>query len=80
PTVKGVIASPSANKQLAEYLKLQADKIASRKAEAEKRAAKLSGVELVITAKVSATFVTNGSVNTEIVDEELPKKVIEIER
>ena len=80
PTGKGVIASPSAKKQLAEELKQQAAKIAARKAEAEKRAAQLSGVELVIPAKVSATGVTYGSVNTAIVAEELAKKGIEIER
>ena len=80
PTGKGVIASPSAKKQLAEDLRQQAAKIAARKADAEKRAAQLDGVELVIAAKVSATGVTYGSVNTAIVAEELAKKGIEIDR
>ena len=80
PTGKGVIASPSAKKQLAENLKQQAAKIAAKKAEAEKRAAQLEGIELVIAAKVSATGVTYGSVNTAIVAEELAKKGIEIDR
>ena len=80
PTGKGVIASPSAKKQLAENLKQQAAKIAAAKAEAEKRAAQLDGVELVIPAKVSATGVTYGSVNTSIVAEELKNKGIEIDR
>ncbi|RQE03038.1 50S ribosomal protein L9 [Prevotella intermedia] len=80
PTGKGVIASPSAKKQLAEDLRQQAAKIAAKKADAEKRAAQLDGVELVITAKVSATGVTYGSVNTAIVAEELAKKGIEIDR
>ena len=80
PTGKGVIASSSAKKQLAENLKQQAAKIAAKKAEAEKRAAQLDGVELVIAAKVSATGVTYGSVNTAIVAEELAKKGIEIDR
>ena len=80
PTGKGVIASSSAKKQLAENLKQQAAKITAKKAEAEKRAAQLEGIELVIAAKVSATGVTYGSVNTAIVAEELVKKGIEIDR
>ena len=80
PTGKGVIASPSAKKQLAEDLRQQAAKIAAKKADAEKRAAQLDGVELVIAAKVSATGVTYGSVNTAIVAEELAKKGIQIDR
>ena len=52
----------------------------AKKADAEKRAAQLEGVELVISAKVSATGVTYGSVNTIIVAEELAKKGIEIDR
>lgn len=80
PTGKGVIASSSAKKQLAENLKQQAAKIAAKKAEAEKRAAQLEDIELVIAAKVSATGVTYGSVNTAIVAEELAKKGIEIDR
>ena len=80
PTGKGVIASPSAKKQLAEDLRQQAAKIAAKKADAEKRAAQLEGEELVISAKVSATGVTYGSVNTIIVAEELAKKGIEIDR
>lgn len=80
PTGKGVIASPSAKKQLTEDLRQQAAKIAAKKADAEKRAAQLDGVELVIAAKVSATGVTYGSVNTAIVAEELAKKGIEIDR
>ena len=52
PTGKGVIASPSAKKQLAENLKQQATKLAALKAEAEKKAAQLDGVELVIETKV----------------------------
>lgn len=53
PTGKGVIASSSAKKQLAENLKQQAAKIAAKKADAEKRAAQLEGVELVIAATVA---------------------------
>lgn len=80
PTGKGVIASPSAKKQLAEDLKQQATKLAALKAEAEKKAAQLDGVELVIETKVSATGVTYGSVNAATVVEELAKRGIEIDR
>lgn len=80
PTGKGVIASPSAKKVLAENLKQQAHKLAALKAEAEKKAEALNGVELVIEAKVSATGATYGSVNANIVAEELQKKGFEIDR
>lgn len=80
PTGKGVIASPSAKKQLAENLKQQATKLAALKAEAEKKAAQLDGIELVIETKVSATGVTYGSVNAATVVEELAKRGIEIDR
>ena len=55
PTGKGVIASESAKKVLAENLKQQAHKLAAIKAEAEKKAEALKDVALVISAKVSAT-------------------------
>ena len=80
PTGKGVIASESAQKVLAENLKQQAHKLAAIKAEAEKKAEALNGVELVITAKVSATGVTYGSVNVNIVADELQKKGFDIDR
>ena len=80
PAGKGIIASPSAKKQLAENLKQQASKLAALKAEAEKKAAQLDGVELVIATKVSATGVTYGSVNAATVVEELAKRGIEIDR
>ena len=80
PTGKAVIASPSAKKQLAEDLKQQAHKLAAIKAEAEKKAEQLNGVELVIAAKVSATGATYGSVNAAIVAEELKNKGIEVDR
>ena len=80
PQGKGVIASPSAKKQLAENLRQQAHKLAAIKAEAEKKAEQLNGVELVIAAKVSATGATYGSVNAAIVAEELKNKGIEVDR
>lgn len=80
PTGKGVIASPSARKVLAENLKQQAHKLAAIKAEAAKKAEALNGVVLVIETKVSATGVTYGSVNANIVAEELKKKGFDIDR
>lgn len=80
PQGKGVIASPSARKILAENLKQQAHKLAAIKAEAEKKAEALKDVALVIAAKVSATGVTYGSVGAATVAEELAKKGFDIDR
>ena len=80
PTGKGVIASESAKKVLAENLKQQAHKLAAIKAEAEKKGRALDGVSLTIAAKVSATGALYGSVNAAIVAEELAKKGIEVDR
>jgi len=80
PTGKAVIASSSAKKILAENLKQQAHKLAAIKAEAEKKAEAIKDVALVITAKVSATGVTYGSVNAAHVAEELKKLGHEIDR
>jgi large subunit ribosomal protein L9 len=80
PKGKGVIASPSAKKQLAETLKQQAKKLAAIKAEADKKAEALKDVQLVIPAKVSASGVTYGSVNAATVADELEKKGFNIDR
>ena len=80
PQGKGVIASESAKKILAENLKQQAHKLAALKAEAEKKAQALEGVKLVITANVSATCATCGSVNKNTVADELQKKGFDVDR
>ena len=80
PQKKGVIASPSALKQLAETLRQQAHKIEVLKSAAEKRAAQLEGVVVEVAAKVSATGVLYGSVNKNTVSEEFAKKGIEVDR
>ncbi len=80
PTGKGVIASESAKKVLAENLKQQAHKLAALKAEAEKKGEALKDVALVISAKVSATGVTYGSVTAATVAEELKAKGFDIDR
>ncbi len=77
---KGVIASESAKKVLAENLKQQAHKLAALKDAAAKRAEALNGVALVIETKVSATGVTYGSVNAATVAEELSKKGFDVDR
>ena len=80
PQRKGVVASESARKQLAENLKQQATKLAALKADAEKRAEALKDVQLTIAAKVAATGHLYGSVGAARVAEELAKLGIEIDR
>ena len=80
PTGKGVIASESARKVLAENLKQQAHKLAALKAEAEKRAEAVKDVALTIAAKVSSTGVTYGSVGKAQVADELKKLGHDIDR
>ena len=80
PQGKGVIASPSARKILAENLKQQAHKLAAIKAEAEKKAEALKDVAITISVKVSATGVTYGSVNAAHVAEELKKLGHDVDR
>ena len=80
PQGKGVIASPSAKKILAENLKQQAHKLAALKADAEKKAEAIKDVALCIAAKVSVTGQLYGSVGVNQVAEELKKLGHEIDR
>ena len=80
PQGKGVIASPSAKKVLAENLRQQAHKLAAQKAAAEKKAEAIKDVALTIAAKVSATGQLYGSVNANIVADELKKQGYDIDR
>ncbi len=80
PQGKGVIASASAKKVLAENLKQQAHKLAALKEAAEKKAEALNGVALTIAVKVSATGVAYGSVGSTQVAEELKKLGHDIDR
>ncbi|MGM9702740.1 MAG: 50S ribosomal protein L9 [Prevotella sp.] len=80
PQGKGVIASPSAKKILAENLKQQAHKLAAIKDAAQQKANEISGVALTIAAKVSATGVTYGSVTAAHVAAELAKLGHEVDR
>ena len=80
PQGKGVIASESAKKVLAENLRQQAHKLAAIKDAAQQKANALAGVALTISAKVSATGVTYGSVTAAHVAEELKKLGHDIDR
>ena len=80
PYGKGVIASDSAKKQLAEDLKQKAVKLAKVKAEAEALAQKLGALHLTITTKVSAPGIIYGTVNNLQIAEELQKLGFEINR
>ncbi len=80
PQGKGVIASESARKVLAENLKQQAAKLAAAKAEAEKQGKALEGVVLTIVAKVAASGATYGSVNVSTVADALKEKGFDIDR
>lgn len=80
PTGKGVIASESAKKVLAEELKQKAVKLAKIKADAEALAEKLNAVSLSFNAKASSTGVIYGSINNAQVAEELQKLGFDIDR
>ncbi|MBQ0072695.1 MAG: 50S ribosomal protein L9 [Prevotella sp.] len=80
PTGKAIIASAGAKKVLAENLKQQAHKLAAIKQAAEDKAKAFEGLVLEIAAKVSATGQLYGSVNANVIAEELAKKGIEVDR
>ncbi|MEE1222564.1 MAG: 50S ribosomal protein L9 [Bacteroidaceae bacterium] len=80
PTGKGVIASASAKKVLAETLRQQAVKLAKIKDEAQALADKLAQVTFTITAKVAAGGAIYGSVNNIQVAEELKALGFDIDR
>lgn len=80
PTGKAVIASESAKKVLAENLRQQAHKLAALKAAAEARAEAIKDVSLTISAKVSASGVTYGSVGAAQVAEALKALGHDVER
>lgn len=80
PTGKGVIASASAKKVLAEDLKQKAHKLEKIKNEAQELAAKLAEVSLTISTKVSATGVIYGSVNSLQIADQLQKLGFSVDR
>lgn len=80
PSGKGVIASASAKKVLAENMKQQARKLEAIKAEAQKKGDALKDVSVEIAVKVSANGVAYGSVGAAQVAEALKEKGIEVDR
>ena len=80
PSGKGVIASESAKKVLAENLCQQAHKLAVLKQNAEEKAKVFEGVALEIPAKVSMTGQLYGSVGAAQVVAALAEKGIEVDR
>lgn len=80
PFGKGVIASESAKKMLAEELKQKAKKLEKIKADAQAIADKLEPVALTIAAKVSANGTIYGSVNNVMIADELSKLGFDIDR
>jgi large subunit ribosomal protein L9 len=80
PQGKGIVATPSAKKILAENLKQRAHKLAQMKKDAEALAAKLNGLSLTIGAKVSTTGKIFGSVGPIQVSEALEKAGFELDR
>ena len=80
PQGKGVIASESAKKELAEMLKQKAKKLEKIKAEAQSLADRLADVALTIVAKVSNTGTIYGSVNNVQIADELSKLGFSIDR
>lgn len=80
PTGKAVIASPSAKKMLAEDLKQRAHKLEKIRKDAEELAAKLNGVSLTISTKVSSTGTIFGSVSNIQIAEELEKLGYKVDR
>ena len=80
PQGKGVIASESAKKMLAEELKQKAKKLEKIKNDAQSVADRLAGVALTIAAKVSAQGTIYGSVNSVMIADELSKLGFDIDR
>ena len=80
PQGKGVIASPSAKKVLAENLKQRAHKLAKIKAEAEAQAAKINGVKVSVAVKTSENGKIFGSVTTAQIAEQLEKQGVSVDR
>lgn len=80
PTGRGVIATPSALKVLAENQRQRAHKLAQLKADAEALAAALKDVKLSIATKVSDTGTIFGSVNAAQIAEALKEAGHEIDR
>jgi large subunit ribosomal protein L9 len=80
PKSLAIMATASAKKMLAEDIKQRAHKEAKIKAEAEKVAAKMNGIKLIIGAKTSSTGKIFGSVNTIQIAEAMQAQGFEVDR
>ena len=80
PKGLAMMATSSAKKVVAENIKQKAHKEAKIKSEAEKLAAKMTGLKLTIGAKTSSTGKIFGSVNTIQISEALQGQGFEIDR
>ena len=80
PTGKAVLATPSAEKVLAENLKQRAHKLAKIKADAEALAAKINEANITIATKSSEAGKVFGSVTSIQMAEELGKQGIAIDK
>jgi len=80
PQGKAALATESAKKVLAENIKQQAHKEAKIRQEAEAKAAKISAIELTLTAKVSEGTKIFGSVTAAQIAEAVAAKGVEIEK
>lgn len=80
PQGKAALATESAKKVLAENIKQQAHKEAKLRQEAEAKAAKISAIELTITAKVSEGTKIFGSVTAAQIAEAIAAKGVEVEK
>jgi large subunit ribosomal protein L9 len=80
PKGLAMMATSSAKKVVAENIKQKAHKEAKIKAEAEKFAAKMTGLKITIGAKTSSTGKIFGSVNTIQISEALHGQGFEVDR
>lgn len=80
PKGMGVLATPSALKMHEESLRQQAAKLEAFKAEAQKRADKLEGAKVELSAKTSSTGSLYGSITIAMVADELEAQGYEINR
>jgi len=80
PKGLAIMATSSAKKVVAENIKQKAHKEAKIKSEAEKIAAKMTGLKLTIGAKTSSTGKIFGSVNTIQISEALHGQGFEVDR
>jgi large subunit ribosomal protein L9 len=80
PKGLAIMATVPAKKMLAEDIRQRAHKEAKIKTEAEKVAAKMNGIKLIIGAKTSSTGKIFGSVNTIQIAEALQTQGFEVDR